>query len=201
MGVGAAFTGGKMTCGRRLCVLAAAAIFAVVLAAPAGAQFDFLFGPRHDANPPPAEAKPSGASGSQTKQGRGRHHKSKHESKTQAKSPAAPAANPAGTEEPLPPYEPELLRLAEILGSLTYLDELCAVSAPGGWRAKMQGLIDTEAKGNARKERLSGSYNRGFRDFERTYRFCTPNAQAAIDRFLAEGSKIAREVVNRYGAS
>ena len=94
-----------------------------------------------------------------------------------------------------------MLRLAEILGALTYLDTLCASSPSGDWRAKMQALLDADAKTAARKERLAGSYNRGFHDYERTYHQCTPNAQAIISRFLAEGAGIAHEVVNRYGAS
>jgi len=65
----------------------------------------------------------------------------------------------------------------------------------------MQALLEAEAKTAARKERLAGSYNRGFHDYERSYHLCTPNAQAIIGRFLAEGAGIAHEVVNRYGAS
>ena len=95
----------------------------------------------------------------------------------------------------------QLLRLAEILGALSYFDELCASAPAGDWRAKMQSLLEADAKTAARKERLAGSFNRGFRDYERTYHFCTPNAQAVISRFLAEGAGIAHEVVNRYGAS
>ncbi len=94
-----------------------------------------------------------------------------------------------------------MLRLAEILGALTYLDTLCASSPSGDWRAKMQALLDADARTAARKERLAGSYNRGFHDYERTYHLCTQNAQTIISRFLAEGAGIAHEVVNRYGAS
>jgi uncharacterized protein (TIGR02301 family) len=61
--------------------------------------------------------------------------------------------------------------------------------------------LEAEAKSNARKERLAGSYNRGFRDYERIYHYCTANAQAVIGRFLAEGGLIAHEVVNSYGGS
>lgn len=188
----------------RLWALSAAVILLAVAAEPALAQFDFLFGFPAKPAPPearPEQAPPPGPDGSHKKHGRGKEHKAKLQTKPQAKQPAEAAAHPGEAEEPAPAYEPQLLRLAEILGSLAYLDELCTVSAKDDWRAKMQGLIDTEAKSPARKERLAGSYNRGFRDFERSYRFCTPNAQAAIDRFLKEGSKIARDVANRYGAS
>jgi uncharacterized protein (TIGR02301 family) len=108
---------------------------------------------------------------------------------------------PAPETEPARPYDPEILRLAEILGALTYLDTLCASNPQGDWRAKMQALLEADAKTAARKERLAGSYNRGFRDYERTYHLCTPNAQAIIGRFLAEGAGIAHAVVNRYSTS
>jgi uncharacterized protein (TIGR02301 family) len=181
----------------------AAVICIVLAAAPACAQFDFLFGRHTEEKPPPTEAKPvetkpGGAAAAQTRGSKGKRHKGKSKNAAVTK----PQANaPARVEEPLPPYDPELLRLAEILGALTYLDEICTASSAGDWRAKMQALLEAEAKTDGRKERLAGSYNRGFHDYERTYHFCTPNAQAAIGRFLAEGGKIAHEVVHLYGAS
>jgi uncharacterized protein (TIGR02301 family) len=184
--------------GRVLRVLASGLIYIATLPAPARAQFEFLFGGHPESKPPPAQVQPEGRRPAAST---GRHHKSKQKTSGGTKPETTSKAAPPGAEEPLPPYDPELLRLAEILGALTYLDELCAAGSKGGWRANMQTLLEAEAKTNARKERLAGSYNRGFRDYQMTYRFCTPNAQEAIDRFLAEGSKIAHEVINRYGAS
>jgi len=69
---------------------------------------------------------------------------------------------PAPETEPPAPYDPEILRLAEIPRALTYLDDLCASNPSGDWRAKMQALLEADAKTAARKERLAGSYNRGF---------------------------------------
>lgn len=105
------------------------------------------------------------------------------------------------SEPPPPPYEPQILRLAEILGALTYLDDLCGSNESADWRAKMQKLLEAETKTAFRKEQLAGAFNRSLRDYERSYRACTPNAQAIIDRFLTEGSKLAHEVVNRFSAS
>jgi uncharacterized protein (TIGR02301 family) len=186
--------------------LAMAVTCIMVLAAPADAQFDFLFGRRAEEKPSPADAKPpetkpAASAANQTSGGKIKHAKNKSKKRAAAKPQTDAKAPPAQVEEPLPPYDPELLRLAEVLGALTYLDELCASKTGGDWRAKMQALLEAEAKSAGRRERLAGSYNRGFRDYERSYHFCTPNAQLAIGRFLAEGSKIAHEVVNRYGAS
>ncbi|QBR72754.1 TIGR02301 family protein [Beijerinckiaceae bacterium] len=171
----------------------------VLISVPAYAQFDFFFG-RPPAGPPPAQIRPPAPV----------HPKAKPKV---AKKPTSPKGTPAKptpngpvnpapeSETPPPPYDPDLFRLAEILGALTYLNELCG-SAPGvDWRAKMRELLEAEAQTGARKERLAGVYNRGFRDYERIYHFCTPNAQAIISRFLAEGGKLAHDVVNRYGAT
>jgi uncharacterized protein (TIGR02301 family) len=185
--------------GRLLRAIAAVAM-CVISTAPAEAQFfDFLFGSRPATTPPPAESKPS-QSGDNVQHGKANHPKTKPKKAAAKPAPDAKAA-PAPETEPPPPYDPEILRLAEILGALTYLDGLCGANPPGDWRAKMQALLEADAKSAARKERLAGSYNRGFRDYERSYHLCTPNAQAIIGRFLAEGGKIAHEVVNRYGAS
>ena len=193
------FAGGDFP-GRALRATAAAAICMAISTTSAAGPFDFLFGGPPAATPPPAESKPSQSGGNTTQHGKAMHHKTKP--KKAAAKPALDAkAAPAPDTEPPPPYDPEILRLAEILGALTYLDTLCASNPPGDWRAKMQLLLDAEAKTAARKQRLAGSYNRGFHDYARTYHLCTPNAQAIITRFLAEGAGIAHEVVNRYGAS
>ena len=193
------FAGGNIP-GQALRAIAAAAICVAISTTSAASPFDFLFGGQPAATPPPAESKPSPSGGNNPQHGKINHKKAKPKKAAAKPAPDAKPA-PAPQAEPPPPYDPEILRLAEILGALTYLDALCASNPPGDWRAKMQALLEAEAKTAARKQRLAGSYNRGFHDYERTYHLCTPNAQAIIGRFLAEGAGIAHEVVNRYGAS
>ena len=110
---------------------------------------------------------------------------------------------PPKPEPPPPPYEGRLLRLAEIMGALSYLQPLCAEAAnhTGSeiWRESMRQLLDAEAKTPRQRARLAGAYNVGFRGYEATYRTCTGNARLVIARFLAEGEKIARDVANRFG--
>lgn len=113
---------------------------------------------------------------------------------------ATPAATPAG-DEPPPPYEPQLLRLSELLGALTYLENLCGSKDGQVWRDKMTALMNAETQNEKRKERLAGAYNRGLKGYELSYRQCTPNAQVIISRFLDESAKIARDVTHRYGTS
>lgn len=192
------FTSAGDILGRMLRAIAAAAFCVAISTTSADAQFlDFLFGGRPEAKPPPSEAKPAG---NNTQHGEAKGHKTKPKKATAKPVPDTKTA-PAPETEPARPYDPEILRLAEILGTLAYFDTLCASNPQGDWRPKMQALLEADAKTAARKERLAGSYNRGFRDYERTYHLCTPNAQATIDRFLSEGKGIAHAVFNRYSAS
>ncbi len=113
----------------------------------------------------------------------------------------APAKDAKPAPEPPPaPYEPQLLRLSEILGALAYLRDICGTAKDGEeWRAQMTRLLEAEATTGARKARFAGAYNAGFRGFELTYRTCTPNARLVVSRYLEEGLKIVRDVSNRYG--
>lgn len=112
----------------------------------------------------------------------------------------APGNEPANADVP-PLYEPQLLRLSELLGALSYLQDLCGHDQGDVWRGKMTALIDAEAKTPVRKERLAGAYNRGFKGYALTYRLCTPNAQLIIQRFLNETTEIAHDVTRHYGPS
>ena len=177
-------------------VLAVGMVGLGLSAHPAKAQFEWLFGHPSPPPAPPAAAAPTSPS-AQAKAKKGKTAKAKKSQKPAGVKPATP-----GVEVDVPaPYDPELLRLAEILGALAYLDGLCAVSPSPLWHDKMQALMEAEARTTARKQRLAGSYNRGFHDYERSYHLCTPNAQLVISRFLAEGSKLAEDLVGRYGAS
>ncbi len=113
------------------------------------------------------------------------------------------AQKPAQEQKPAPdnasaPYDGDLQRLAEILGSLQYLRTVCGAKEGQKWRAEMQALIDAEAPGGERRRRIVARFNSGYRGFEQTYRTCTPAADLAIRRYLDEGAKIAREITARY---
>lgn len=96
------------------------------------------------------------------------------------------------------PFDGELQRLAEILGSLHYLREICGSNEGQKWRNEMQALVEAETPSGDRRTRMIASFNRGYNDFQRSYRSCTPAASAAISRYLAEGSKISRDLTARY---
>jgi uncharacterized protein (TIGR02301 family) len=114
-------------------------------------------------------------------------------------SPAKPAEPPPAPEPPAPPYEKEMLRLSEIVGALAFLRSLCAAPDAGEWPARMQALLETEGTTPARRERLAGAYNRGYRGYALTYRTCTPSATEASARYLKEGDTLSRNLAGRYG--
>jgi uncharacterized protein (TIGR02301 family) len=107
-------------------------------------------------------------------------------------------AAPAYAVEAVAPYDGDLERLAEILGSLHYLRNVCGANEGQKWRGEMQALIDAESLEGDRKRKIVASFNRGFRVFQQTYRTCTPAADIAIRRYLDEGAKIARDITSRY---
>lgn len=115
-----------------------------------------------------------------------------------ATTPGSKEAAPPPPPEPPPPYEPKLLRLGEILGTLAYLRDLCGDGDGAEWRQRMSALIDAEGSTQQRKERLAGAFNRGFRGYQMTYHACTAAAQTVIERLLDEGDRITRDVASRY---
>lgn len=114
--------------------------------------------------------------------------------------PEPPAPTPpidAGTPAP---YDEKLLRLGEILGSVTYLRHLCAPNDPENWREAMQKLLDTETKDEPkRKERMTAAFNRGYRSFASVYTDCTPQAKTAEQQYRIEGATLAAEITARFG--
>ena len=104
--------------------------------------------------------------------------------------------SPAGAIEA--PFENRLERLAEILGSLHFLRNLCG--EPGDqWRGEMEKLLQAENPEPARRARFIASFNHGYRSFEGTYSNCTASATEAIRRYMKEGEALTREVASRYG--
>jgi uncharacterized protein (TIGR02301 family) len=89
------------------------------------------------------------------------------------------------------PYDDKLMRLSEILGAVHYLRELCGANDGQTWRERMKELMNAEGSTALRRARLTRSFNSGYRSYSRTYNTCTPSAQTAIAKFLAEGTGIA----------
>ncbi|MGL4438779.1 MAG: TIGR02301 family protein [Bosea sp. (in: a-proteobacteria)] len=114
--------------------------------------------------------------------------------------PAVTQPVPAPVPEPPPPaYEPDMLKLAEVMGSLAFLRQLCSGLEAQQWRTRMTELLETEGVTPGRKERLAGAYNRGFKSFALTYRACTPAAEEASARLSKDGERLSRSLAGRFG--
>ena len=111
----------------------------------------------------------------------------------------APTPTPTPTHVAPPPYEADLLRLAEVMGALAYLRDLCHDADGAGFREKMARLIEADPRPQEAKDQLAGAFNRGFEGYRLTYRACTGNARDAIGFYLEESQKLARDVAGRYG--
>ena len=100
----------------------------------------------------------------------------------------------------LPPaYDDQMMRLAEILGSLHYLRDLCGAEEKQLWRDQMQEMLDKEQPTQERQQKLTARFNRGFRNYQEIYRECTPSAAEAANRYLRQGTRLASEIPSRYG--
>jgi uncharacterized protein (TIGR02301 family) len=108
------------------------------------------------------------------------------------------ASVPARAQEGAAPFDADLQRLSEILGTLHYLRGICGANEGAKWRNEMQALIDAETPSGERRTRMIAGFNRGYNGFQTTYRTCTPAADIAIRRYLDEGSKISRDLTARY---
>jgi uncharacterized protein (TIGR02301 family) len=111
---------------------------------------------------------------------------------------SASLLSPAQAEDAAAPFDGDLQRLAEILGTLHYLRGICGAHEGAKWRNEMQALIDAETPSGDRRARMIAGFNRGYNGFQQTYRTCTPAAEVAVRRYLSEGAKIAREVTARF---
>jgi uncharacterized protein (TIGR02301 family) len=102
------------------------------------------------------------------------------------------------TDQTPAPFDGDMQRLAEILGALHYLRNICGANEGDKWREQMQALVDAETPAGERRQKMIASFNRGYRGFQQTYRSCTPAAHIAIRRYLEEGTKISRDITARY---
>lgn len=96
-----------------------------------------------------------------------------------------------------PPYQPQMERLAEILGSLYFLNPLCAQNVTD-WRQQMADLVTLDQPDEDRQQRLFGAFNGGYQAFARLYRSCTPSAEEALTRLLVEAEATARDIHTRF---
>ncbi|HEX5932099.1 MAG TPA: TIGR02301 family protein [Methyloceanibacter sp.] len=149
--------------------LLGAAWASMVLAPAAEAQFFWWFDQPKTAPKPRAKARPPGDD--------------------------LPAIVPRESTAPPPPddraYDDKLMRLAEILGAIHYLRELCGAEEGQTWREQMKEILRNEGTTAVRRAKLVNAFNDGYRGYRRSYRTCTQSATLATNRFSTEGASIA----------
>ena len=154
---------------RLLAGLLGTAWASMVLAPAAEAQFFWWFDQPKSAPKPRAKARPPGDD--------------------------LPAIVPRESTAPPPPddrpYDDKLMRLAEILGAIHYLRELCGAEEGQTWREQMKEILRNEGTTAVRRAKLVNAFNDGYRGYRRSYRNCTQSATLATNRFSTEGATIA----------
>ncbi|MDQ0391702.1 TIGR02301 family protein [Labrys monachus] len=118
---------------------------------------------------------------------------------TPGRAQTPPVPPPPAQAPSAPPYEPQLLRLSELMGALHYLRGLCGFADAPAWRDEMNALMAAQALDEAAKERFAGAFNRGFRTFSETYRTCNEAAGGIIRSYLDQSGAITKELESRYG--
>ncbi len=96
-----------------------------------------------------------------------------------------------------PPYQRQMERLSEIMGSLYFLEPLCG-NADTDWRQEMGELIELDEPDDDRRQRLAGAFNTGYTAYARFHRACTPAASTAYHRLLEEAQQIVRDIHSRF---
>ena len=86
-----------------------------------------------------------------------------------------------------------------MMGALAYLRDLCGDRDGAQFRTKMQTLLAADGIAESQRDLMAGAYNKGFNDYQLTYRQCTPAAGEVIARYLAETTRLTAELASRYG--
>lgn len=120
-----------------------------------------------------------------------------------AQETATEGADSEAPATPVPeliaPYDPKLMRLAEVLGSIHYLRALCGTDEGSKWRDVMARMIELEEPQPKRRARLIARFNRGYRAFDASYTTCTASARVAAERYVEEGAQLAGQINRRFG--
>jgi uncharacterized protein (TIGR02301 family) len=106
------------------------------------------------------------------------------------------ATAPGHAQRRLSAYDADLMRLAEILGSVHYLRDICGAQEGQLWRRKMEKLIATERSDPQQKRRMVAHFNHGYRSFSEIYRSCTQAAAGVANRYVEEGARLTRKLLS-----
>ncbi|WP_455475646.1 TIGR02301 family protein [Bartonella sp. B17] len=93
-----------------------------------------------------------------------------------------------------PPYDAKLLRLAEILGSLHFLQNLCSTPTHQ-WYNHMTTLVEAEEPTVKRRAYFYEAFNEAYRAFSENYHHCTQSAIEAHQKYIKEGRTLSENLL------
>ena len=108
----------------------------------------------------------------------------------------APAQPEPAAQEPVA-YDSELSRLAQLLGALHYLRNLCGETG-NTWRDQMETLLVADRAEGERRARLIAAFNDGYRGYALTYSTCNERAAEIAEEYRSESAELASTILVRY---
>ncbi len=88
-------------------------------------------------------------------------------------------------------YWADVLRVAEILGSVHYMRDLCDGSEGQVWREKMRELLKATEPDEQTRELLVGHFNSAYHKARIAHGRCSGKTVTEINRLLDEGAKLS----------
>ena len=102
---------------------------------------------------------------------------------------APPAGAMASTALPA-----KAIQLAEILGAIHHLRDICGTNEGQLWRNKMIEMIGVLEPSDADRQRLVKNFNDSFYRYKNAYPGCTATASRQSDRLMQDGQRLAEEL-------
>jgi uncharacterized protein (TIGR02301 family) len=105
----------------------------------------------------------------------------------------------AGAEERTEEMENGLVRLAEILGAVHHLRDVCGAHEGSLWRNKMIDLLEAARPPAGRRQYLIGRFNDAYYRVRGTYPQCSPGAVREVNALFGEGQQLAAKLTSASG--
>lgn len=91
-------------------------------------------------------------------------------------------------------------QLAEILGAVHHLRDVCGTNEGQLWRNKMIEMIGVLGPSEADRQKLVKNFNDSYYRYKNSYPACTATAARQSDKLMQDGQKIAEELAaSGYG--
>lgn len=91
-------------------------------------------------------------------------------------------------------FPPKTIQLAEILGAVHHLRDVCGANEGQLWRNKMIEMIAVLQPKEADRQRLVKHFNDSFYRYRNAYPRCTATAATQSDKLMQDGQRIAEEL-------